>query len=300
MGPIERRVTEPPPSESAVTPQEQPPERNVQVLGRRFMAILIDSVLFILLERLLTRPLVPVHLRVLHPNLLRGTLTLGLEFVTPNILGWLVLGIIIYFAFFELLFAATPGKLLAGLRVADLDGNQPTRREILIRNIVRPVDLIGFYLVGGIIVLLNKRRQRLGDMAARTLVIGAWTADWIDRSRGGTQRRIGVMGVSILVVVLAGGILTYLLPPSILPALNEKFYPVDAGPVSTKIPGAQRVLDLSVRAANRTGGTALYPLRITVSTNSGSGPRICAGTISYTWSGPLDGWTFSRIATRCS
>jgi uncharacterized RDD family membrane protein YckC len=41
----------------------------------------------------------------------------------------------------------------------------------IIRNLLRIVDGFFFYLVGAIVVWVSKGRQRLGDMAAHTLVV---------------------------------------------------------------------------------------------------------------------------------
>lgn len=66
----------------------------------------------------------------------------------------------------------TPGKRAIGLRVVDVDGRPVTFRSSVIRNLVRIVDsLPGTYLVGIIAVLASKRNQRLGDMAAGTIVV---------------------------------------------------------------------------------------------------------------------------------
>ena len=46
--------------------------------------------------------------------------------------------------------------------------------KALIRNVLRLVDWLPFlYLVGGILVLVSERRQRLGDLVAGTVVVKA-------------------------------------------------------------------------------------------------------------------------------
>jgi uncharacterized RDD family membrane protein YckC len=280
-------------------PEAGQPEPNVQVLGRRILAIIIDTVLFLLLENLLSRPFIPVHLRVLHPANLRGRLTIGLTHVSPTLLPWLVFGLIVYFTVFEILFAATPGKLLSSLRVVDLNGRRPTWTAILLRNVVRPIDLIGGYIVGGVAVLLSRRRQRLGDLAGKTLVVGAWSVDWIDRSRAATRQRAGIVSVSILLILLIGGIITYLVPPSISPALKETFTANENDVSTIVIPGARRLVSISVGSAHRNGGTATYPMTFVITTNSSSLPRTCRGAIRYHWTGPLDAWAYSGVTTGC-
>jgi uncharacterized RDD family membrane protein YckC len=64
------------------------------------------------------------------------------------------------------------GKRVRKIKVARIDGGQPTLGNYLLRWIIRPVDLIpGFYGVGIITISANGKGQRLGDLAAGTTVI---------------------------------------------------------------------------------------------------------------------------------
>jgi uncharacterized RDD family membrane protein YckC len=66
----------------------------------------------------------------------------------------------------------TLGKRALGLRVVDAQGLRLTFSQVLIRNLLRAVDSLPvFYLVGGAVCVVNARLQRLGDMAAGTIVI---------------------------------------------------------------------------------------------------------------------------------
>lgn len=66
----------------------------------------------------------------------------------------------------------TLGKKLLRLRVVDAEGMRLQFNQVVIRNLLRFVDFLPLcYLVGGITCLLNKNSQRLGDLAANTLVI---------------------------------------------------------------------------------------------------------------------------------
>ncbi len=66
----------------------------------------------------------------------------------------------------------TVGKRVLRLRVMDASGLRLQFSQIVIRNLLRFVDLLPtFYLVGGLTCLLNRRGQRLGDLAANTIVI---------------------------------------------------------------------------------------------------------------------------------
>ena len=66
----------------------------------------------------------------------------------------------------------TIGKRLFRLRVVDAHGLKVQFNQIVIRNLLRPVDMLpAFYLVGGIACALSRKSQRLGDIAANTVVI---------------------------------------------------------------------------------------------------------------------------------
>jgi len=66
----------------------------------------------------------------------------------------------------------TVGKRLLRLRVVDAAGLRLQFSQVAIRNLLRVVDLLpGMYLVGGIAALCSRKAQRLGDLAANTVVI---------------------------------------------------------------------------------------------------------------------------------
>ncbi|HMK50460.1 MAG TPA: RDD family protein, partial [Thermodesulfovibrionales bacterium] len=66
----------------------------------------------------------------------------------------------------------TLGKRLLNLRVMDVQGLRLHFSQIMIRNLLRFVDgLPVLYLVGGLACLLSAKDQRLGDIAANTIVI---------------------------------------------------------------------------------------------------------------------------------
>jgi uncharacterized RDD family membrane protein YckC len=66
----------------------------------------------------------------------------------------------------------TVGKRVLRLRVVDAQGLRLHFSQIVMRNLLRNVDMLpGLYLVGGLSCLLSRRAQRLGDFAANTVVI---------------------------------------------------------------------------------------------------------------------------------
>jgi uncharacterized RDD family membrane protein YckC len=66
----------------------------------------------------------------------------------------------------------TLGKWMLGLRVMDMAGLELQFSQIVIRNLLRIFDqLPAWGLVGAVAMLASKHRQRLGDLAAGTVVI---------------------------------------------------------------------------------------------------------------------------------
>jgi uncharacterized RDD family membrane protein YckC len=64
------------------------------------------------------------------------------------------------------------GKRILRLRVMDASGLKLQFSQIVIRNLLRPVDLLPIgYLLGGIVSFFTRRGQRLGDLAANTVVV---------------------------------------------------------------------------------------------------------------------------------
>ncbi|NOX99743.1 MAG: RDD family protein [Verrucomicrobia bacterium] len=90
-------------------------------------------------------------------------LSIGLQFVV----------MIGYGIFFEWLWKGqTIGKRIMKLQVIDERGMTLKLNQIVLRNLFRVVDSLPvFYLVGGLSCLLSSRAQRLGDLAAGTLVV---------------------------------------------------------------------------------------------------------------------------------
>lgn len=66
----------------------------------------------------------------------------------------------------------TLGKRLLRLRVMDEQALKLEFSQVVVRNLLRFVDALpGLYLVGGIACLATRKSQRLGDIAANTIVV---------------------------------------------------------------------------------------------------------------------------------
>lgn len=77
-----------------------------------------------------------------------------------------------YYVFCEGFFQGkTPGKRVFSLRVIDEQGCPVSFWAAFLRNMIRSVDSIPMYGIGWISMLLGGQFRRLGDLAARTVVI---------------------------------------------------------------------------------------------------------------------------------
>lgn len=140
-------------------------------IGSRFMAALVDSTIIVAILFIATLTLIAM-LRV--PSLFSD----GLDDTTTawiaaffSLLNFIVLWG--YYIAFELMWnGQTPGKRLFKLRVIRASGTPVTVTDVLVRNLVRLIDFLPLsYGVGVVSMFISKQSQRLGDLAAGTLVV---------------------------------------------------------------------------------------------------------------------------------
>ena len=92
-----------------------------------------------------------------------------MTFIVISAIIWLV-----YFPYFESTTGQTLGKKLMGIKVVREDGKKLALPDAIIRTVLRIVDALPFaYIIGLIVVLVSQKKQRIGDMAARTIVVKA-------------------------------------------------------------------------------------------------------------------------------
>lgn len=85
--------------------------------------------------------------------------------------GFILLMVWGYFPFFEEVWnGRTPGKRAFGLRVVQTDGQPVRLGPVLVRNLIRIVDL-AVVMVGVFFIFFTRRHQRIGDLFAGTIVI---------------------------------------------------------------------------------------------------------------------------------
>lgn len=134
-------------------------------MGNRMLAFLLDSLITGLLS---------IAVVVLFS--LAGLLS-GSETAVYYILALLLLALFVirwgYFITFELIWhGQTPGKKLLRIKVVREDGRPVNFTASFLRNILRIVDALpGGYAVGLIMVFVNAREKRVGDIVGGTMVV---------------------------------------------------------------------------------------------------------------------------------
>ena len=149
---------------SIETPEQIKITYSVAGVGSRFYAALIDFA--ILIPILFVGYYVTVR-AILDLDEKYGNWLAALAGIATFVLQW---G---YYMVFEMTMnGGSPGKRALGLRVIKTYGYPISFSDSVIRNLVRIVDFLPlFYGAGLLTMLLNKNWQRLGDLAAGTLVV---------------------------------------------------------------------------------------------------------------------------------
>ncbi len=158
------------------TPEGVDLELALAGLGSRFVAALLDALIRLVLLGALALLLVGASAFADAP--LGGGYGVAVFLVAAFLL---VFG---YDILFEVLASGrTPGKRWSGIRVVLVDGRPVGFVASTVRNLVRIVDFLpSSYVIGSAAILATRRNQRLGDLAAGTVVV---------RERTGAERRGG-------------------------------------------------------------------------------------------------------------
>lgn len=149
------------------TPEQVVLGFEVADLGSRFLAFLLD---FLVLLASLTGLSLLAYWTTTRLDL--SERLFGWSGFAFTLLSFAVLwGYFVYFEGFRN--GRTPGKRWVGIRVVQEGGYPVTVRGAVVRNLIRLIDLqpVFTWMVGGLAMMLHPRTQRLGDMAAGTLVV---------------------------------------------------------------------------------------------------------------------------------
>ena len=152
---------------SIETPELVAIEMPLAGIGSRFIALLIDyliwtaGIIVLLLVGLIVRPA------------MRAFSSLGYQWTVAIVIFIVFLVNWGYFTLFEAFWnGQTPGKRAAKIRVIQRSGRAIGLFESMARNLVRYIDQIPFFYAVGVITMFSTRQhQRLGDLAAGTLVV---------------------------------------------------------------------------------------------------------------------------------
>jgi len=152
---------------SIETPELVAIDMPVAGIGSRFVALLVDYLIWLAALVALI-----FFMALVDPSLSHFS-KLGEKWETALV----TLGIFLfywgYFTLFEAFWGGrTPGKRLAKIRVIQVSGRGIGLFESMTRNLLRVVDQFpGIYVVGVVSVFATRRHQRLGDLAAGTMVV---------------------------------------------------------------------------------------------------------------------------------
>ena len=149
------------------TPEQVALEFSLATVGSRFLALAIDTGIQAAGGAVL---------------LVVGLLLVWVSSVTiAGARSWVMAGLVLgffviyygYFAVFEVVWnGQTPGKRIIGLRVVHVSGRPISAFEAILRNVLRIADQMpGIYAIGIFSVFVTERSQRLGDLAAGTVVV---------------------------------------------------------------------------------------------------------------------------------
>jgi uncharacterized RDD family membrane protein YckC len=140
------------------------PAEAIHVTGRRVVATLIDGLVFGVVYWLLALAFGDLRTEGEAANWVSNLpVWAGVAY------GLFVLG---YYILLEGYLGQTVGKLATGIKVvSEATGTTPGIAAAAIRTLLRLIDGLFSYAVAFVTVLSSGKRQRLGDMAAHTLVV---------------------------------------------------------------------------------------------------------------------------------
>jgi uncharacterized RDD family membrane protein YckC len=140
----------------------------------RTLAVVIDHIILAIVTLIIIAPLGLLNTGLMNP---------GIMYMNPG--AWAMNGLsimamiavvvvlwILYFPYFESRSGQTPGKKVMGIKVVKENGKTLSFGDALIRTVLRIIDwLPAAYIVGLVVILVSKNKQRVGDMAAKTIVV---------------------------------------------------------------------------------------------------------------------------------
>ena len=147
---------------------------NLATFGQRIVAVIVDHIIVGIVTLIISLPfgftaiLMQAPSGMMDPFAFASFWTMWSMVVLISLVLWIV-----YFTYFEGKDGQTLGKKMMGIKVVAESGKMDNRAAF-IRNILRIIDGLPFaYILGFIVAVASEKKQRIGDLAAKTLVVKA-------------------------------------------------------------------------------------------------------------------------------
>lgn len=259
-----------------------------RALPRRLLALVADTLVISLIDAIVNGTFGVTRVTSgVATYMSSGSIT---SFTTQTTVDWVWLALlwVTYYAVLEGLFGATVGKRAVGLRVTDVNGHRIGWQSAIVRNLARLLDVLPFaYLLGGILTLVTREHQRLGDRLAGTVVVAAEAAVDPPLPPDVWRRRtIGVVAAVALLLAFCAGFAYFGRPPLVIEGARN---------TSTGI-FSDGVGSYKLESPHWGTGTVTYPISYAIARTS----QTCHGMITLDWTWYFPGWEFSSGETQCS
>ncbi len=281
------------------------PAPYIYVGGRRVCAWIIDGFLITLLSEAWGRGLVPFYLSLQSQasatfvNVILSKPPVSQTFVAT-------LFTFVYYVLCEWLFGMTVGKAVAGLHVVTVDGERAGFWQVVLRNVLRPVEAIGAASgLGCTVVLMSRRRQRIGDHLAGTLVAASASVPFaaLDRSEARRRALACITAIPLALALTIGANYSFLNPIMTDPGWNPSSPSVYSANTSISLaPLAYPSLLLSVDRPVRGDGMLAFDMRYLVRPAAPRLTTVCHATVRMRWEFAVlwgGDWRPHDLTTRC-
>ena len=149
-----------------------------------------DRALALIFDRFTLAAILTIVLAATHMGPIDTTATSALATMIALFAGAMVL----YHSILEGAFGTTLGKAMMALQVRT-DSGRNRFVAALLRNVLRIVDSVGFYVLGFLFAMFTQRAQRVGDLVAGTVVM---------EKAANPKVRAGLMLFWLVLVAVAG------------------------------------------------------------------------------------------------
>jgi hypothetical protein len=217
---------------------------------------------------------------------------------------------ITYFILLEALLGTTLGKAVLGLRVVDRSGYRAGPVAVILRNLTRPFEVLNAAAgLGAIVMLCSRRRQRIGDHLAKTLVASVGSVPDARLSPAAFRRNLWFLLESVSLLVVALAVYAYsgegaLQVDTSGTMGHPSVYSVTTG-VASLPAGTAQVVDWQLSTPHHESGWLVYSLTYRVVESPAKAPTLitCHATLRFAWGeggvGWFEGWTLHDSVISC-